>query len=54
MTVRELIEQLQEYDGDMRVVKENAYDDETYTIDIVVDDFTMVIDGQGEQVVNIW
>lgn len=54
MTVRELIERLLQYDDDMRVVKENAYNDGEYTIDIAVDDFLMVINGQDEHVVNIW
>lgn len=55
MTVRELIERLSQYDDDMRVVKENAYDDYGgYTMDIAVDNISLVIDGQDEQVVNIW
>lgn len=57
MTVRELIERLSQYDDDMRVVKENAYndyDDDGYTMDIAVDNISLVIDGQDEQVVNIW
>ena len=54
MTVRELIERLSQYDDNMRVVKENAYHDGEYTMDIAVDDFSMIIDGQDEHVVNIW
>lgn len=54
MTVGELIEQLSQYDSDMRVVKENADSDGDYTMDIAIDDFSIVIDGQDELVVNIW
>lgn len=53
MTVKELIEELQQYDGDMVVVKENNHYD-THDLDVAVDTITININGEKVAVVNIW